>query len=37
LLSHLPVADLTIEEPPIEQIIEDLFAAPAPDEATDEH
>jgi len=26
LLSHLPVADLTIEEPPIEQVIEDVFA-----------
>lgn len=28
LLSALPVADLTIEEPPIEQVIEQVFAAP---------
>jgi ABC-2 type transport system ATP-binding protein len=29
LLAHLPVIDLTIEDPPIEQVIEDVFAAPA--------
>ncbi len=29
LLAALPVADLTIEEPPIDQVIEKVFAAPA--------
>jgi ABC-2 type transport system ATP-binding protein len=29
LLAGLPVADLTIEEPPVEQVIEDVFATPA--------
>ncbi len=29
LLAGLPVADLTIEEPPIEQVIEDVFARPS--------
>ena len=30
LLAALPVADLTIEEPPIDQVIEEVFAGPAP-------
>jgi len=29
LLARLPVVDLTIEDPPIERVIEDVFAAPA--------
>jgi ABC-2 type transport system ATP-binding protein len=29
LLRELPVADLTIEDPPIEDVIEDVFATPA--------
>jgi ABC-2 type transport system ATP-binding protein len=28
LLSELPVADLTIEDPPIEEVIESVFASP---------
>jgi ABC-2 type transport system ATP-binding protein len=32
LLAALPVIDLTIEDPPIERVIEDVFAAPASDE-----
>jgi ABC-2 type transport system ATP-binding protein len=32
LLAALPVADLTIEEPPVEQVIERVFAAPAEDQ-----
>ncbi len=32
LLARLPVVDLTIEDPPIEQVIEDVFAAPAAEE-----
>jgi ABC-2 type transport system ATP-binding protein len=31
LLAALPVADLTIEEPPVEEVIERVFAAPAED------
>jgi ABC-2 type transport system ATP-binding protein len=27
LLSELPVADLTIEDPPIEEVIESVFAS----------
>jgi ABC-type uncharacterized transport system ATPase subunit len=30
LLASLPVRDLTIEEPPIEEIIAAIFNAPAP-------
>ncbi|HYP44524.1 MAG TPA: ATP-binding cassette domain-containing protein [Propionibacteriaceae bacterium] len=33
LLAALPVLDLTIEDPPIERVIEDVFAAPAQEEA----
>jgi ABC-2 type transport system ATP-binding protein len=32
LLAALPVVDLTIADPPIERVIEDVFAAPALDE-----
>ncbi len=32
LLATLPVVDLTIEDPPIERVIEDVFAQPALDE-----
>lgn len=37
LLAHLPVSDLTVEDPPIEEVIEDVFnidvdAAPSKDE-----
>lgn len=35
LLARLPVVDLTIEDPPIERVIEDVFAAPAPEEVGD--
>ena len=28
LLAALPVADLTIEEPPVDQVIEQVFARP---------
>jgi ABC-2 type transport system ATP-binding protein len=35
LLAALPVADLTIEEPPVDQVIEQVFAAPAPAEDRD--
>ncbi len=35
LLAALPVVDLTIEDPPIEQVIEDVFAAPATEEVHD--
>jgi len=35
LLSELPVEDLTIEEQPIEAVIEQVFAAPAADAGTD--
>jgi ABC-2 type transport system ATP-binding protein len=31
LLAALPVVDLTIEDPPIERVIEDVFASPAQD------
>jgi len=31
LLAALPVVDLTIEDPPIERVIEDVFAQPAPE------
>ena len=31
LLAALPVADLTIEEPPVDQVIEQVFAATAED------
>ena len=34
LLAALPVADLTIEEPPVDQVIEQVFAAPAPRRGT---
>ncbi len=37
LLAALPVVDLTIEDPPIERVIEDVFAAPAATEAADGH
>lgn len=33
LLAHLPVSDLTVEDPPIEQVIEDVFSAEAAIEA----
>ena len=29
LLAELPVADLTIEDPPLEEVMRELFAAPA--------
>ena len=32
LLARLPVVDLTIEDPPIERVIEDVFASPAADQ-----
>ena len=32
LLARLPVVDLTIEDPPIEGVIEDVFASPAADD-----
>ena len=35
LLARLPVVDLTIEDPPIERVIEDVFAAPAEEEPHD--
>jgi ABC-2 type transport system ATP-binding protein len=37
LLRDLPVADLTIEDPPIDDVIETVFASarPSDDEATD--
>ena len=35
LLAALPVADLTIEEPPVDQVIEQVFATPAPAEDRD--
>ena len=35
LLAALPVADLTIEEPPVDQVIEQVFAAPAQAEDRD--
>ncbi len=28
LLAALPVADLTIEEPPVDRVIEEVFAGP---------
>jgi ABC-2 type transport system ATP-binding protein len=31
LLAHLPIVDLTIEDPPIERVIEDVFAQTVPD------
>jgi viologen exporter family transport system ATP-binding protein len=31
LLATLPVADLTIEEPPVDRVIEEVFAGPGPD------
>jgi len=34
LLARLPVVDLTIEDPPIEQVIEDVFASPAAEEGS---
>ena len=33
LLARLPLVDLTIEDPPIEGVIEDVFASPAEEEA----
>jgi len=36
LLAALPVVDLTIEDPPIERVIEDVFARPAREEADGE-
>jgi ABC-2 type transport system ATP-binding protein len=33
LLARLPVVDLTIEDPPIERVIEDVFAQPGPADA----
>jgi ABC-2 type transport system ATP-binding protein len=35
LLAALPVVDLTIEDPPIERVIEDVFARPEAEEAHD--
>jgi ABC-2 type transport system ATP-binding protein len=35
LLAALPVADLTIEEPPVDEVIEQVFAATAPEEHRD--
>jgi ABC-2 type transport system ATP-binding protein len=35
LLAALPVADLTIEEPPVDQVIEQVFTTPAPAEDLD--
>ena len=35
LLARLPVVDLTIEDPPIERVIEDVFAAPTAKEVSD--
>ena len=35
LLGALPVVDLTIEDPPIERVIEDVFAHPAPEDDRD--
>ena len=32
LLAALPVVDLTIEDPPIERVIEDVFARPEHDQ-----
>jgi ABC-2 type transport system ATP-binding protein len=32
LLAALPVADLTIEEPPVDQVIEQVFAGPVTQE-----
>jgi ABC-2 type transport system ATP-binding protein len=29
LIAELPVVDLTVEDPPLEDILRDLFAAPA--------
>jgi ABC-2 type transport system ATP-binding protein len=31
LLAALPVADLTIEEPPVDRVIEEVFSGPSPD------
>jgi viologen exporter family transport system ATP-binding protein len=36
LLAALPVADLTIEEPPVDQVIEQVFASTAPTEDHDD-
>ena len=36
LLAALPVADLTIEEPPVDQVIEQVFAAPAATQERDD-
>ena len=36
LLAALPVVDLTIEDPPIERVIEDVFARPTPQEEDDD-
>jgi ABC-2 type transport system ATP-binding protein len=36
LLAQLPVRDLTIEDPPIERVIEDVFAQPAQEEDRDD-
>ena len=33
LLATLPVVDLTIEDPPIERVIEDVFARPGQDDS----
>ena len=35
LLAALPVADLTIEEPPVDQVIEQVFASSAAEEGDD--
>jgi ABC-2 type transport system ATP-binding protein len=37
LLATLPVVDLTIEDPPIEGVIEDVFASPTEDGTSDDH
>jgi ABC-2 type transport system ATP-binding protein len=36
LLAQLPVRDLTIEDPPLERVIEDVFAQPAQEEDRDD-
>jgi ABC-2 type transport system ATP-binding protein len=36
LLAALPVADLTIEEPPVDRVIEEVFSRPSPDGPRDD-
>ena len=35
LLAALPIADLTIEEPPVDRVIEEVFAGPGPEDEDD--